>query len=543
MNNNHHLDEKAQGFLVSNIRTSPDASLSDVYLEAKRRLQSIHVKPLDATYSIYKKSIDARHRDAIQLVWTVCVKGFFSIKDHEKLINSGFRQLKEPQPRVEYGQEQLKSRPVVVGSGPAGLFAAYLLALNGYCPHLIERGGSIAERVDKVAQFINKQTLDVNTNVQFGAGGAGTFSDGKLMTRISDEYIPFILQTFVKFGAPEDILTQAKPHIGTDVLRGVVQSMLDEIEKLGGIVSYHTQMLDIFKNSGSGGSILTNRGDMPFGALVLATGHSARDTYKMLIARQFDVKAKPFSVGVRVEHLQLHIDEAMFGRFAGHPALGHAEYALSHHTSNGGVYTFCMCPGGEVIAAASEYDTVVVNGMSHHARDGVNANSAVAVSVRPEQYGSTPQRAIRFQQSIEEAAFGSAGSSYAVPLVTMGDFMESKAEHEPYGVYPTYMNGQAFQLCLPDAYLPSFVCAGLREGFAAFSRQLRGFTTPEAIICGPETRTSAPVRVMRGEDRTAIGFDDIYPCGEGAGYAGGITSAAADGIATALAIMKRYAPN
>ena len=535
-------DEKATSFLVSNIRTSLDASSDEVCILARKKLASLHIAPQNAEYVIYRKSVDARKKNEIRLVWTVQVSASFSQKETERMEKSGIRRAVSSSFTVKTGSQKLPDRLIVVGSGPAGLFCAYLLAENGYCPLLIERGGSIEERVKSVDRFLQEQILDPNTNIQFGAGGAGTFSDGKLLTRTNDPYIPYILDTFVKFGAPREILTQAKPHIGTDILRSVIDRMTAQIAKMGGEVVYHTQLTDIKESTPHGGIIETSTGAIPYGVLVLAIGHSARDTYAMLMRRQFAVSPKPFSVGVRAEHLQQDIDAALYGNFAGHPALGHAEYGLSCNTDTRGVYTFCMCPGGVVVPAASECETVVVNGMSYHARDGKNANSAVVVSIRPEDYGNTSEKAIQFQREIEKRAFLAGGSTYAAPVITVGDFLNGQCKTAPSRITPTYMNGMKYKLSSPDAYLPSFVCASLRDALVQFDRQIKGFAAEDAVLTGPETRTSSPVRIMRTDDKSAVGFPTVYPCGEGAGYAGGITSAAADGIRCAIAIMEKYSP-
>ena len=542
MKQHSKYDEKAKSFLVSNIRTSLDATPADVCDFAAKKLLSLHIAHKDAEYSIYRKSVDARKKQDIRLVWTVRVSAPFHIKETERMEKAGIRPALSSEIALNTGNETLTARPVVVGSGPAGLFCAYLLAERGYCPLLIERGASVEERVRSVDRFMREQILDPNTNIQFGAGGAGTFSDGKLLTRTNDPYIPYILETFVKFGAPNEILTQAKPHIGTDILRTVVEKMTARIAELGGEVVYHTQLTDIPLSTSHGGMIETSRGSLPYGVLVLATGHSARDTYQMLMQRQFTVCAKPFSVGARIEHSQAEIDTALYGSYAGHPALGHAEYGLSCNTDTRGVYTFCMCPGGVVVPAASEENTVVVNGMSYHSRDGKNANSAVVVSIRPEDYGNTPENAIRFQREIEKQAYLAGGSTYAAPVITVGDFLNGKCQTPPSRITPTYMNGMKYKLSSPDVYLPSYVCASLRDALVQFDRQIKGFAAPEAVLTGPETRTSSPVRIMRTDDKSAIGFSTVYPCGEGAGYAGGITSAAADGLRCASSIIEKYRP-
>ncbi|MBO5790333.1 MAG: FAD-dependent oxidoreductase [Clostridia bacterium] len=466
------------------------------------------------------------------------MSGIFSDREAQALISGGLRELEDDMPSVVYGTKKLTQRPIIVGAGPAGLFCALLLAENGYNPYVIERGGSVPERATAVSQFYKNRILDEDSNIQFGAGGAGTFSDGTLMTRINDPRIAYILRRFVSFGAPKEILTQARPHIGTDVLRTVIENMTKQIESCGATVSYHTKLTDILSDT-----VVTSKGNLPYEALVLATGHSARDTYEMLMKRDFTLQAKPFSVGMRIEHLQSDVDFSMYGKFSGNPALGHAEYSLSCDTKTRGVYTFCMCPGGEVVAATSEVDGVVVNGMSHYARDGKNANSAIAVSVKTSDYGASVEGALAFQRNIEKAAFQAAGNNYNVPLITVGDFIAGKCETLPSKVVPTYMGGDAYKIVDPNTYLPSFVTAGLANAISSFDKRMKGFADPNAILCGPETRTSAPIRILRdGQSFASLTNCGVYPCGEGAGYAGGITSAAVDGIRTAYAIMQTYKP-
>ena len=352
----------------------------------------------------------------------------------------------------------------------------------------------------------------------------------------------YVLKRLVEFGAPDEILYLARPHVGTDVLSTVIDKIIDEIERLGGKILYHTKYISSVERSGESFAV-TNNGEIPYGALILAIGHSARDTYKTLIESNFHVEGKPFSVGMRIEHLASDIDSAMYGKFAGHKNLGHAEYNLSHNTKVRGVYTFCMCPGGEVVAAASEEDGVVVNGMSNHARSGANSNSAVVCSIFREDYGSSPEKAIEFQRKIERAAFLAAGSDYSAPIVTVGDFLSDKAISEPTDVIPTYRGGVKTKIITPETYLPGFVCGAIKNALSDFDRKIKGFAAPTAILTGAETRTSAPVRITRDADtRIAIGTKNIYPCGEGAGYAGGITSAAIDGIKTAYAVIEKYKP-
>lgn len=532
--------------IVSDLHLPLDAVEGDVCFMAIKALRRLHICPADARAHIYRRSVDARRRDRVHFVYAVAVVGGFSPRDLDAVRAGRYRDLTlaaDDMPQFLSGASALSAPPVVVGSGPAGLFCALLLAEHGYAPILLERGGSIAERREAVRRFYETRVLDTDTNIQFGAGGAGTFSDGKLVTRVNDPLTAYVLRTFVRFGAPAEILTLARPHIGTDVLTTVIAAMLDEIERLGGKVSYHTRFLDLRFSGGAVCAAVTDRGELPTGALFLAIGHSARDTYAGLLARGIPMMVKPFSVGVRVEHLQADIDRALYGDFAGHPSLGHAEYHLSHNTHDRGVYSFCMCPGGDVVAATSEEGGVVVNGMSNHARDGRNANSAIAVSVRPEDLDGTPLGAIDFQRRIEQAAYAAGGGNYAAPLVTLGDFLEGRAVTEPSRILPTYMGGAAYRIASPDAYLPPFVTQALRGAFSAFGRRIHGFDASDALLTGVETRTSAPLRITRdSETRTVAGYDNLYPIGEGAGYAGGITSAALDGIRSALAMMARYAP-
>ncbi len=534
---------KTRVYIINNIKLSLDASFKEAFCVAEKRLGRLNISKGTYTLSIYKKSIDARNKSNILIVFSIAARGELPYITSEKLKKldiieenniSGFS--------IDFGSDNMEAPPLIVGAGPCGLFSALLLAENGYRPIIIERGGSVEERKTLVDRFNREQILDVNTNIQFGAGGAGTFSDGKLVTRINDPISSYVLHRFVDFGAPDEILYLAKPHIGTDILSKVVQRMLERIEAFGGQIQYHTQYLNsIIKNGVS--IALTDKGEIPYSSLILAVGHSARDTYSTLIQGGFSIEAKPFSVGMRIEHLSQNIDNAMYGSFAGHPNLSHAEYNLSYNTKQRGVYTFCMCPGGEVVAASSEENGVVVNGMSRHARDGVNSNSAVLCSIFKEDYGGTPIAAIDFQRKIERLAFSAAGSDYAAPVITVGDFLADKCVTEPYNIKPTYMSGSKVKLASPDKYLPKFVTSSIAEALQSFNDKIKGFSDPSAILTGAETRTSAPIRILREFDtRIAISQNNIYPAGEGAGYAGGITSAAIDGIKTALSIMKRYKP-
>ena len=537
------MSSQNQILLVNNIKMPINASEQEAFCVAEKRLRSAGIKAKNPRLAIFKRSVDARRRDDIKFVYSVSVSAEMLGVTEKSLSDAGAVIEKSEALTVEYGSEQLIERPVVVGSGPCGLFCALLLAENGYAPIIIERGGSVSERIKKIEEFKRFRLLDTDTNIQFGAGGAGTFSDGKLITRINDGMSAYVLKKFVEFGAPEEILYLAKPHIGTDILCVVVDRMLSRIKEFGGEVRYHTKLTDIDFVTSKIAKISTNMGDIPSGALILAPGHSARDTYEMLLAKGVAIEAKNFSVGMRIEHLAEDIDRSMYGRFAGNERLGHAEYTLSHNTKERGVYTFCMCPGGEVVAAASESGGVVVNGMSSHSRSGKNSNSAVVCSIFREDYGSDPIKAIEFQRKIERAAFLSGGKDYSAPIITFGDFVKGKALTEPGKVLPTYMDGKGVKLASPYEYLPSNVCDAIKNAIFDFDRKIKGFADESALLTGSETRTSAPLRILRDDKtRLALGFDNFYPAGEGAGYAGGITSAAIDGIRTSLAIMKKFKP-
>lgn len=530
-----------RNLVVNNIKLSTDASFQEAFSVAEARLKKASIKIKNPVYSVYRRSIDARKKDDIKFVYSILVRAEVENATERTLAIAGASEDKSEMPEVVFGNESLTERPVIVGSGPCGLFCALMLAENGYRPIVLERGGCVAERIKEIEKFKKTRVLNTDTNVQFGAGGAGTFSDGKLITRINDAMSSYVLKRFVEFGAPEEILYLAKPHIGTDVLCSVVDKMVERLEELGAEVRFRTKFIEADFSSQRIRSVTTSDGSLPAGALVLAVGHSARDTYEMLISRGLPVEAKNFSVGMRIEHLTSTIDEGMYGKSAGDKNLGHAEYALSHNTKERGVYTFCMCPGGEVVAAASEMGGVVVNGMSEHKRDGRNSNSAVVCSIFKEDVGNDPLSAIEFQRKIERGAFKAGGEDYSAPIITFGDFVSGKLTTEPTSVLPTYMDSKGVKLARPESYLPELVCSSIRNAIFDFDKKIHGFADKTAVLTGAETRTSAPLRILRNNDtRLALGFDNLYPAGEGAGYAGGITSAAIDGIRTALALMKKY---
>ena len=538
---------KSVKILIGGIRVAVDSADDAIINKAKDKMKRAGISTSTLHFRLYKKSIDARRRDDIRFECAVLAESDGELRLSDAALKKADAKWHEDaELAFVRGTEPIGARPLVVGMGPAGLFAALTLAREGYAPIIIDRGASVEERTRDVARFRESGALDAASNVQFGAGGAGTFSDGKLITRISDPRCGFVLKTLVEHGAPNDVLYRAKPHVGTDLLRLVVNSILEEIQRLGGRVIYHCRMEDVRERPDGTLSVSTTKGELLCGALILAIGHSARDTYEALIRKQYAIEPKPISVGVRVEHLQADIDKALYGNFAGHPNLGPAEYALSDTKGARGVYTFCMCPGGEVVAAASEEGHLVVNGMSYHARNNPNANAAVAVSVGVSDYepinGSLALGAIAFQRKIERAAYLAGGGDYVAPIMTMGDFLNGQKGSTPAKIQPSYRDG-CVRVADFDTVFPSFVTESLRYGLRSFGKKLQGYDAPDAVLTAAETRTSAPLRILRnGETLTALGHDRIYPAGEGAGYAGGITSAAVDGLRCAMALIARFAP-
>ena len=538
------MSDFIQSYLIHNIRLPLDEGTEYAFEAAKKKLNKLGISTKSATFSLYRKSVDARKKSDVHFVVSVAVSGYDFRISPSICQKEGIGVLKSSVVAPAIGTKKLKGRPVIVGSGPTGLFCALLLSEHGYRPILIEKGGSIEERTKAVKRFNELHILDTADNIQFGAGGAGTFSDGKLVTRINDSLTSYILSRFVDFGAPIEILTLAKPHVGTDILSQIVDRMIARIVSLGGEIHYHTEFISFETLGNRITSIHTSKGDFMTDVLVLATGHSARNTYRELMQRGVALQPKPCSVGMRIEHLASDIDHSMYGDFASHPSLSHAEYTLSTNTKNRGVYTFCMCPGGEVVAATSEEGHVVVNGMSHHARDGKNSNSAVVCSVFTEDYGNTVDGALGFIEEIERRAFIAGGETYAAPLITVGDFLNNRAPRAiPDRILPTYMEKGFYKLASPESYLPGFVCSEIRKALYDFDSKISGFACSDALLTGAETRTSSPIRILRdAKTKLALGYENFYPAGEGAGYAGGITSAAIDGVHCALEIMAQYAP-
>ncbi len=523
---------------IQNIRLPIDYTNDDLRRAVGRKL---HI-PFEKIKEIRlrRRSVDARKRGAITFLMTLDVRADGEQKLLHRLAKDKDIQAVTEKPYRVRICHSVK-RPVVVGFGPGGMFAAYILSKAGLRPIVLERGCPVEERIQHVAAFRENGVLMPESNVQFGEGGAGTFSDGKLNTGIKDARIRFVLETFVQCGAPDEILWQAKPHIGTDKLTGAVRSLRKLIERMGGEVRFGARFTGFsvmeggvcgvrYVQNGETHSIDTEQ-------VILALGHSARDTMEMLYDSGLPLTQKSFAIGVRIEHLQREINRALYGRES-HPVLGAADYKLAVHLKNGrSLYTFCMCPGGEVVAAASEEGRLAVNGMSNFLRNGRNANSALLVGITPEDFGSShPLAGMELQRRIETRAFIAGGSSYAAPVIRVGDFLKHRESTAFGSVKPTYTPGTTF--ASPDHYLPSYVCETLRLGIPEMEKHLHGFAAVDALLTGVESRSSSPVRIPRGNDYCSVGVQGLYPCGEGAGYAGGITSAAVDGIHCAEAIIK-----
>jgi uncharacterized FAD-dependent dehydrogenase len=496
------------------------------------------------TLHIHKRSADARKKSAPLFVYSLDLE----LADEAAVLVRFKDDLHvKPTPDMEYqfvarAPANLPHRPVVVGFGPAGIFAALILAQMGFRPLVLERGRKVRERTRDTWDLWRKHNLHPESNVQFGEGGAGTFSDGKLYTQIRDprHLGRKVLTEFVKAGAPEEILYVSKPHIGTFRLVGMVEKMRAEIESLGGEIRFEARVEDLRIEDGQvRGVVLANGEEIRADHVILALGHSARDTFAMLHRRGVFMEAKPFSIGFRIEHPQSLIDKARYGSFAGHPLLGAADYKLVHHARNGrAVYSFCMCPGGQVVAATSEEGCVVTNGMSQYSRAERNANSGLVVDVSPADFQgkgrNDPLAGIEFQRQWERRAFELGGGNYDAPGQRVGDFLAGRPSEHLGAVTPSYQPG--IKLTDLATALPDFAISAMREAIPAFDRQIRGFALDDALLTGVETRTSSPVRVTRGKDCQSRNVRGLFPAGEGAGYAGGILSAAVDGIEVAEAL-------
>jgi len=487
-------------------------------------------------YKVIKKAIDSRKKSEILFVYSVDVQ----VKDSSAIKVWSTRHRTRVQTPYVYqikSAAPLPQRPIVVGSGPAGLFAALALATAGLKPLLCERGQDVEARIESVNQFFKSGILNPESNIQFGEGGAGTFSDGKLYTLINDPRSHFIFQELVEAGAPVDILSSATPHIGTDKLREVIKNIRQKIIKLGGEVRFNTTLTNLeIQDNKIVAAIFNNSERIATDILVLATGHSARDTYSMLYDNKVEISAKPFAIGLRIEHLREDINKAQYGSFYKHPKLGSAKYKLVEHIKDGrSVYTFCMCPGGLVIGAASEAGGVVTNGMSYYLQAGNNSNSALLVPVTPDDFGSQhPLAGIEFQRRWEQKAYEAGGADYKAPAQLVGDFLAGRPSTQLGKIKPTYLPG--IKLTSLDACLPDYIISSLKKALPLMNNKIKGFADPEALLTGIETRSSSPVRLFRNE-KCESNILGLYPCGEGAGYAGGIVSSAIDGLSVAEAII------
>jgi len=523
---------------LTNIRLALDHSENELETAIHKKLG---IQPEDLlSYSIVKRSYDARRKNEIKLVYTLYVE-----VRHEKDV---LRQKRKdntvqvtPDTRYKFvvqAPDHSHQRPLIVGTGPCGLFAGLLLAQMGFNPILLERGKPVRERTVDTFGFWRQRELDPESNVQFGEGGAGTFSDGKLHTQIKDKRHlgRKVLTEFVEAGAPEEILYISKPHIGTLKLVKIVEKMRNTIQDLGGEFRFQSRVEDLIIDDGQLQGVVLDDGEkIHSDHVILAIGHSARDTFQMLDQRGVQIEAKPFSMGLRIEHPQTMIDECRFGQNAGNPILGAADYKLVHHSSNGrSVYSFCMCPGGTVLAAASEPGTIVTNGMSQYSRNAGNANSAIVVEVFPKDYPEGPLAGIEYQRKWEKRAFELGGSTYDAPAQLVGDFLAGRPSTDLGAVQPSYKPG--VHLGDLSSSLPDYIIEAIREALPIFEKQIQGFVMPDAVLTGVETRTSSPIRILRGRDFQSVNITGLYPAGEGAGYSGGILSSAVDGIKVAEAV-------
>lgn len=490
------------------------------------------------SYTIFRRGYDARRRSAITLVYTLDAE----VKNEQPLLAKALPNVGiTPSTNykfVAHAPAEMQKRPVVIGFGPCGIFAALVLAQMGFRPIILERGKVVRERTKDTWGLWRKRELNPESNVQFGEGGAGTFSDGKLHSQIKDpkHYGRKVLTEFVKHHAPEEILYVSKPHIGTFRLVKMVEAMRETIESLGGEFRFQAKVTDLEIDDGQvRGVVLENGEHIATDHVVLAVGHSARDTFQMLYDRGVYIEAKPFSIGFRAEHPQSLIDRARFGKFAGHPLLGAADYKLVHHCKNGRtVYSFCMCPGGTVVAATSEPGRVVTNGMSQYSRNERNANSGIVVGITPDDYPGHPLAGIDFQRELESRAFVLGGSNYDAPGQLVGDFIAGKPSTAFGSVQPSYKPGVHLTDLGPS--LPAYAIEAIREALPAFDHQIKGYAMNDAVLTGVETRTSSPVRIKRLDNFQSINTKGLFPAGEGAGYAGGILSAGVDGIKVAEAV-------
>lgn len=506
------------------------------YLQHKFNLSSI--KDL----SIYKKAIDARNKNSINFVYTI---DFFT-EDEKRLLRLKDKQIFVT-PDMKYedisiGTKQLTNRPIIIGFGPSGIFSALILARRGYRPIIFEMGLDIDNRDKEFDEFLSTRKFKKTASIQFGEGGAGTYSDGKLTTSISDLRCRLVLETLVNYGADPELIYINKPHVGTDLLKQIIKSIRKEIINLGGEVLFASQLTRIItENNSLVGVEINNKNVIKTNVLLLGIGHSSRDTFEMIHANGFNLTRKPFSIGLRIEHPQTLINKSQYGENANHPSLKAADYKLSFHDKSGrSAYTFCMCPGGFVMCGSSEEGGVVTNGMSESKRDNFNANSAILVNIQTDDFsGNHVLAGMYFQRELEQLAFKAAGSNYNAPAQLVGDFLKDQISKGIGEVNPTYKPGITFVDF--NKLLPNFVTTTLKNALIDFDRKIKGFTMSDAIMTGIETRSSSPIRIVR-DDGFESNIKGVFPMGEGAGYAGGIMSSAVDGIKVAEEIIRRYKP-
>lgn len=509
-------------------------------LEQKIREKLKLNKRIQFTYKIHRRNIDARDKDHLYFVYSVDVK----CDEEEKILRKHLKDVsKAPyisNKPLSKGVRYLQNPPIVVGFGPAGMFASLLLAQYGYCPIVLERGDAVDKRTKKVEAFFNDAILDEESNIQYGEGGAGTFSDGKLTARSKDVRVQKVYDTFVSFGAPKEIAYESFPHVGSDKLKTIVKNIREEVIALGGKVHFNTKVESLIIEDGKVKGVKTNKGNFYSTQIILAIGNSARDTVYALYEQGVCMEAKPLAIGFRIEHKQKDIDEALYHQYANHPSLSAASYRLSNTAQNGrGVYTFCMCPGGSVVAATSLKEHVVVNGMSNYARDLENANSAVLVQVNEEDYGNGIFDGMHYLDNLEKQAFVMGGKNYKAPCQKVVDYLNNVESTSLGNIKPSYPIG--VKLANLNTLFSDSMNEALKEGLLNFDKKLKGFASEDAIITGIETRSSAPIRIVRDKDTLiSLCVDGLYPCGEGAGYAGGIVSSAIDGLKCAEKIITEF---
>lgn len=524
--------------IISEVKSALDESKEEILFKTLKKFK-ISLEEI-SSMDIYKTSLDARRHSDIHFVNSIYISLVASNREINICKNNRFCTHVQPSGFNPIRMtDNYCGRPIIVGFGPAGMFCALALAENGYRPIVLERGESIENRIHNVSNFWNGGNFNEHSNVQFGEGGAGTFSDGKLTTRIKDELCRYVFERLVEFGAPNDILTKAKAHIGTDKLRNVVKNIRNRIVQLGGEVYFNSKMEDFTILNNKVISVKSKHLEISPCAMILAVGHSARDTFELVLSKDIMVQPKPFSVGVRIEHSQESVNRSLYGEHFNNPLLPVGEYQLSHRMKDGrAVYTFCMCPGGYVVPSSSEVGGVVTNGMSEYARNGKNSNSAMVVSVSSKDYGEHPMDSINFARTIEQKAYILTGKTYKAPAISVGGFLNDKIEVSS-NISPTYARGVI--PCDLNKLFPNFITDMLKVGINQFSKKMQCFGDTNAIMTAPETRTSSPIRILRDIDTlNSVSVTNLYPCGEGAGYSGGITSSAVDGLKVALKVMEKY---